>query len=71
MKKIYNWQYATVFDTEADGLLEEATKLHVLSCELQDGKVINVSGDEFERVKKFIQYHIDKELPVVAHYGTL
>jgi hypothetical protein len=69
LRKIYNWQYATVFDTEADGLLEEATKLHVLSCELQDGKIINVSGDEFERVKKFIQYHIEKELPVVAHYG--
>jgi len=69
MKKIYNWRYATVFDTEADGLLEEATKLHILSCELQDGKVINISSDEFSRVRSFIQYHIDKEIPVVAHYG--
>jgi DNA polymerase I-like protein with 3'-5' exonuclease and polymerase domains len=57
-----------VFDTEADGLLEEATKLHVLSCELHDGKVINIS-DEFIRIKKFLEYHLDKELPVVAHYG--
>ncbi len=69
MKKIYNWQYATVFDTEADGLLEEATKLHVLSCELQDGKVINIAGDELERVSKFLDYHLQKEIPVVAHYG--
>jgi len=69
LKKIYNWQYATVFDTEADGLLEEATKLHVLSCELQDGKVINISGEDLDRVKKFLEYHLEKEIPVVAHYG--
>ncbi len=69
MKNIYNWQYATVFDTEADGLLEEATKLHVLSCELQDGKVVNIEGSEKDRLLKFLNYHIDKEIPVVAHYG--
>lgn len=70
MKKIYNWRYATVFDTEADGLLEEATKLHILSCELQDGKVINISGSEVVRIKKFLEYHLEKEIPVVAHYGV-
>ncbi len=27
MKKIYNWEKATVFDLESDGLLREATKI--------------------------------------------
>ena len=69
MKLIYNWEKATVFDTEADGLLDEATKLHVLSCSLDDGNSYDINGDNLNKIKKFLEYHLNNEIPVIAHNG--
>jgi hypothetical protein len=69
VKKIYNWDKATVSDLESDGLLREATKIHVLCCEMVNGKSVSIRGDDVERVKAFFQYHINNEIPVVYHNG--
>lgn len=54
---------------EADGLLDEATKIHVLSYNML-GKTGNLSGEkESERIKKFFQYHIGTKTPIVMHNG--
>lgn len=71
MKEIKNWKLATVFDIESNGLLEEATMFHVLSFHMANGKTGNISGDNHERFKAFCNYHIDNEIPVVAHRGIL
>lgn len=70
MKKIYNWRNSTVADLESDGLLREATKIHVLCCQMADGKSVSIRGSDHERIKAFFQYHIDNEVPVVFHNGT-
>jgi len=67
VKKIYNWENATVFDTEADGLLDTVTKIHVLSCVMQSGKEVSIPGTEQDRIRKFFNHHIDNKIPVVAH----
>lgn len=67
MKQIYNWNKATVSDIESDGLLDEATLLHVLSCKLQDGKEVSIRGNDHDRILKFLNYHIDNEIPIVGH----
>lgn len=69
MKQIYNWEKATVFDLEADALLDEATLIHVLCCEMQNGKTVDIKGSDIERIKAFFQWHLDNEVPVVAHNG--
>lgn len=71
MKEIKNWKLATVFDIEADGLLEEATMFHYLSFHMADGRVGSIVGTNHKRFKAFCQYHIDNEIPVVAHRGIL
>jgi len=70
MKQIYNWRKATVFDTEGDGLLDIISKFHVLCCELSNGVKTSIKGDDVERIKKFFKYHIDNEIPVVAHFAV-
>lgn len=69
MKKITNWRKATVADLEADNLLEEATLIHILCCELHDGKVFTVQGEDHVRIRNFFQYHVDNNLPIVIHNG--
>lgn len=69
MKQITNWRKATVADMEADALLDEATKIHVLSYNML-GKTGSLSGEkESERIKKFFQHHIDTKTPIVMHNG--
>ena len=71
MKKIFNWRSATVGDIESDGLLDVATKLHVLSYQME-GKVVssfNASTQE-DRIRAFFQWHIDNQTPVVFHNGA-
>ena len=68
MKLIKNWRNATVADTEADGLLDEATKLHVFSYDML-GKRGSIEGHNHERIKKFFQHHIDNKIPIVMHSG--
>lgn len=69
MKQISNWANATTFDIESDGLLDEATKFHVLSCSMSNGKRVNIKGDDFKKYKQFVEMHIAKGIPVVAHNG--
>lgn len=70
MKQIFNWRKATVADIEADDLLEGATKLHVLSYKMA-GKDVKSIGkkDQYERIRKFFQHHIDNQIPIVFHNG--
>ncbi len=67
MKLITNWRNATVADIEADNLLDAATKIHVLSYELQAGG--EGSFPNPERIVKFFNYHIDNNIPIVMHNG--
>ena len=68
VKKIFNWRNATVGDLESDGLLDIATKLHVLSYQMQDKNVMSFNASSQEsRIKAFFQWHIDSETPVVFH----
>lgn len=70
MKQITNWKNATVVDFEADGLLDEATKIHVMSCQMQGKQVISLNGStEKDRIVGFFKYHIDNGIPIVAHNG--
>lgn len=69
MKQITNWRRATVFDIEANNLLDEATEIHVLGYNML-GKTGALKGrTEAERIKKFFQHHIDSKIPVVVHNG--
>lgn len=69
MKQITNWRKATVADIEADGLLDEATEIHVLGYNML-GKVGSLRGrTEADRIRKFFQHHIDNKIPVVLHNG--
>jgi len=67
MKLITNWKNATVADIESDNLLDKATKIHVLSYEMQAGS--EGSFSESARIKKFFEYHIKNNIPVVMHNG--
>lgn len=69
MKQISNWENATVFDIEADDLLDEATKFHVLSCKMANGTKTDIKENDLKKYKQFIEYHIKKSIPVVAHNG--
>lgn len=71
MKPIFNWRKATVFDIEADGLLDTLTKMHVLSFQME-GKDEPSSLDpriQMDRIKAMFQWHLDNKIPVVAHNG--
>lgn len=67
MKKVTNWQKATVFDCESDGLLDEATKYHVLSFKMKGKEIHSIKGEDKERIKAFFKWHIDNKVPLVAH----
>lgn len=70
MKEIFNWKIATVGDLESDGLLDVATKLHILSYQMQDKDVSSFNAQTQEsRIKAFFQWHIDNNVPVVFHNG--
>lgn len=70
MKSIYNWKQATVADLEADGFLEEATKLHVLGFQMNSKEVLTFKGsEESKRIVKFFEWHIENEIPIVMHNG--
>lgn len=70
MKKIYNWDKATVADLESDNLLDKATKLHVLGFQMNMKEVKTFNGkSELERIISFFQWHVDNEIPIVMHNG--
>ena len=70
MKKIYNWEKASVLDSETDGFLKEVTKMHIVGINL-DGRddVTLIKGDNHNRVKNMLEYHIENEIPIVIHNG--
>lgn len=67
MKKVTNWHKATVFDCESDGLLEEATKYHVLSFKMHGKEIHSIRGDNTKRLKDFFLWHMNNGIPLVAH----
>lgn len=71
MKKITNWRNATVADFEADNLLDDATKLHVMSYQLVNMNCPNSfhGTEQVERIKSYFQYHIENNIPIVMHSG--
>lgn len=70
MKDIFNWQSATVADIEADSLLKDATKIHVLSYQMEGKEVKSIDKrSQEDRIRRFFQYHIDNKIPVVMHNG--
>lgn len=71
MKSIYNWRMGTVFDIEADGLLEEATMFHVLTFHMADGKSGSIRGTDHDRFRNLLKYHMDNNIPVIGHYMIL
>lgn len=69
MKKLKNFSKATVCDIETDGLLADVTKVHIVGYRLHGKPKTQVLwGDTEEgRIRKFLQYHIDNEIPIVGH----
>ena len=70
MKKIYNWEKASVLDSETDGFLKEVTKMHIVGINL-DGRddVTLLKGGDHNRIKGMLEYHIKNEIPIVIHNG--
>ena len=51
-------------------MLDVATKLHVLSYQMEGRGVSSFNANTQEsRIKAFFQWHIDNEVPVVFHNG--
>lgn len=71
MKKIFNWREATVSDVEADDLLKGATKIHVLALKMAGKEAVKWIGQDnlHTRLEKFLQHHIDNQIPLVMHNG--
>ena len=69
MKKITNWKNATVMDAEADGLLDEATRIYTLCYHMQSSKAGDIKGEDKSRLIRFFSYHLDNGIPIVAHNG--
>lgn len=71
MKQIFNYRKATVLDIEADGLLDEATKIYIVGFQMHNQRDVRVFwGDtQQDRIKALFQWHIDNQIPVVAHNG--
>jgi hypothetical protein len=69
VKEIFNWQNATVSDIESDNLLDEVTLIHVLSYEMQSGRVGDLKGVDIEKLNNFFKWHIDNKTPIVMHNG--
>jgi len=70
MKQISNYKQATVADLEGNGFLEEITKIHVVSYKPFDSKEIrSIPGNETERIKQLLTWHMDSKVPMVFHNG--
>lgn len=70
MKKITNWRNATVADIEADALLDNATKIHVLSYQMEGKGVSSFHGQQqADRILKCFLWHKENGVPIVMHNG--
>lgn len=70
MKRIVNWEKASVCDIETDGFLNEVTKIHIVGIQLSGKDDVIYLGDE-TRIKNMLSYHIDNKIPIVFHNGIL
>ena len=68
MKQITNFRKATIADVEANGL-EDATKIHILSCTMHGNKKYNTRGSDHDKLRKFVNYHLIHNIPIVMHNG--
>jgi len=68
MKSITNFRKATIADVEANGL-DNATKIHILSCTMHGNKKHNTRGSNHEKLRQFLNYHMKNKIPVVMHNG--
>lgn len=77
MKAITNWRQASVCDFEADNLLHGVTQVHVMSYKIREmngemSREFTIRRDDkdyIQRIAKFFQHHIDKQIPIVMHNG--
>lgn len=68
MKQIKNWDKATVCDIETDGFLDVVSKIHIVGLQLHGKDNVNfIKGDNLEKIKSMLKYHIDNEIPIVGH----
>ena len=69
MKKITNYKNATVSDIECNGLINPDI-IHVVSYLLSDNRKGSIKGVKLDAIRKFLQHHIDKNIPIIFHNGT-
>lgn len=83
MKAIVNWRLASICDFEADNLLHDVTKIHVMSFQMvnedntlskvhtirRDDAVCPKRGTYKQRIVAFFKWNIDRRRPVVMHNG--
>lgn len=68
MKHIVNWERASVSDIETNALLPDVNKIHIIGVKMHGkGDIIYIDGKDHDRVKKFLNYHIDNKIPIVGH----
>jgi DNA polymerase I-like protein with 3'-5' exonuclease and polymerase domains len=68
MKQITNWRKGTVVDIETDNLLEELTKCHVVSFQMEGkSEPSSIKGSDLQRIKDMLKWHIDNKIPIVGH----
>ena len=67
-KNIKNWNKASVSDIETDALLDDLTKIHIVGIQLHGREDVTLlKGDNHERIKAMLQYHINNDIPIVGH----
>lgn len=69
MLEIKNYRKATVCDAETDGLLDTVSKIYIVGYQMHTDKKPKVlwGDNEEERIRNFLKYHIDNEIPIVGH----
>lgn len=67
MKAIYNWDKATIVDIETDALLDTITKIHIVGIKMHGREIIVIEGDNHDRIKAMLTYHIENKIPIVGH----
>lgn len=67
MKLVTNWEKASVCDIETDALLDTITKIHIVGIKLQGRDTIVIEGNNHDRIKAMLNYHIENQIPIVGH----
>lgn len=68
MKQITNYQNATIFDLETDGLLDTVSKIYICGFKMAGGSINVLWGDtELDRIQNMFIWHRDNGVPVACH----